>query len=149
MAQGLKKSSTRTISRRIRSVEYLGEKPCAGIPIVEPPGGMRSISMRRRSARTSPRTFPGQAVVCAFHGGYSRRRIRHTGASDANRHGSHAPAPEKRSELVRLAIPRRVYTQSHIDYVAKRRPSKHRNEFADRMIYERPCWDSPRGSRNS
>ncbi len=97
---------------RIRSTAYLGEKLLkAGIQIVEPPGGHAIyIDARHFCPHIPPEQFPGQAVVCALY--------RHAGIRAVEigsvMFGQSGPPP---MELVRLAIPRRVYTQSHIDYV--------------------------------
>jgi len=98
---------------RLRSVEYLGEKLLAGgVQIVEPPGG-HAIYMDATAfcPHIPTKSFPGQAVVCGLY--------RHAGIRAVEigslMFGGDGEAPEM--ELVRLAIPRRVYTQSHIDYV--------------------------------
>lgn len=135
------------LAYRIRSVEYLGEKLLgAGIPIVEPPGGHAIyIDAAAFCPHIAPEHFPGQAVVCGLFRTAGIRAVEigsvMFGAADAHRDGSHAPAPEKRLELVRLAIPRRVYTQSHIDYVAEAAAElfTRRNELRGlRMTYEPP-----------
>ncbi len=100
---------------RLRSVEYLGEKLVAGgVEIVEPPGGHAIyIDASAFCPHIPPAHFPGQAVVCALY--------RHAGIRAVEigslMFGAEGRAPEM--ELVRLAIPRRVYTQSHIDYVVE------------------------------
>jgi tryptophanase len=97
---------------RIRSMEYLGEKLlAAGVPIVEPVGGHAVYLDAAALCPHIPRgEFPGQALACALyeHGGVRACEI------GSVMMGEHAGA-----ELVRLAIPRRTYTQSHIDYVAE------------------------------
>ena len=97
---------------RIRSTAYLGEKLLAmGVQIVEPPGGHAVyVDAAAFCPRIPPEKFPGQAVVCALYraGGIRACEI---GSVMFGRHSRPA------MELVRLAIPRRVYTQSHIDYV--------------------------------
>ncbi len=104
---------------RIRSVEYLGERLlAAGIPIVEPPGGHAVYLDAAAFCPHIPREqFPGQALVCALyrHAGVRAVEIGSVmfGTVDPDT-GESARPP---LELVRLAIPRRVYTQSHIDYV--------------------------------
>jgi tryptophanase len=104
---------------RTRSVAYLGEHLLtAGIQIVEPPGGHAIyIDAAAFCPHIPPNQFPGQALVCAL---YRQAGIRGVeigsvmfGAVDPDT-GETAHPP---MELVRLAIPRRVYTQSHIDYV--------------------------------
>ncbi len=103
---------------RIRSVAYLGEKLlAAGIPIVQPPGGHAIyIDARSLVPHIPPEQFPGQAVVCAFYleGGIRTVEIGSLMFGKTDAAGNHIAPP---MELVRLAIPRRVYTQSHIDYV--------------------------------
>lgn len=100
---------------RLRAVEYLGEKLLAGgVQIVEPPGGHAIYIDAAAFCTQIPReNFPGQAVVCALY--------RHAGIRAVEigslMFGGGGEAPEM--ELVRLAMPRRVYTQSHVDYVAE------------------------------
>lgn len=105
---------------RIRSVEYLGEKlMAAGVPIIEPPGGHAIyIDAKRFLPDIPPEQFPGQAIVCQLyiHGGVRAVEIGSVMFGKYDDKGNLIAPP---MELVRLAIPRRVYTQSHIDYVAE------------------------------
>ncbi|HWP39160.1 MAG TPA: tryptophanase [Gemmatimonadales bacterium] len=100
------------LAYRIRSTEYLGEKlRDIGYQIVEPPGGHAIYIDAAALAPHIPRDqFPGQALVCAL---YRQAGIR-TCEIGSVFHGGKGTM-----ELVRLAIPRRVYTQSHIDYVVE------------------------------
>ena len=106
---------------RIRSVSFLGEKLGAlGVPIIQPPGG-HAIYLDAKAClpRIPPQEFPGQALACEIYlqGGIRSCEIGSVmfGKMDPES-GAFLPAT---LELVRLAIPRRVYTQSHIDYVAE------------------------------
>ncbi len=115
MAQGFREVlEDDYLSYRVRSVEYLGEKLlAAGIRIIEPPGGHAVYIDAAHFAPHIPREqFPGQAVVCGL---YRVGGIRSCEIGGVMAGPGRAPA----MELVRLAIPRRVYTQSHIDYVAE------------------------------
>jgi tyrosine phenol-lyase len=106
---------------RLRSVEYLGERLLAtGVQIVEPPGGHAVyIDAAAFCPHIPPEQFPGQALVCALykHAGIRSVEIGSVmfGRVDPDTGESSRPP----MELVRLAIPRRVYTQSHIDYVVE------------------------------
>jgi tryptophanase len=99
---------------RIRSTAYLGNKLLeAGIQIVEPPGGHAIYIDAKSFCPHIPQAqFPGQAVVCGL---YRVGGIRGVEIGSVMFGGPDRPAPPM--ELVRLAIPRRVYTQSHIDFV--------------------------------
>jgi tryptophanase len=104
---------------RVRSVEYLGEGLLrAGVQIVEPPGGHAIyINAAHFCEHLPPDQFPGQALLCALyrHAGIRAVEIGSVmfGKTDlATGQTIHPPM-----QLVRLAVPRRVYTQSHIDYV--------------------------------
>lgn len=118
MAQGLEEVlDEHYLHYRIYSTAYFGEKLMkAGVPILLPPGGHAIyIDAKRFAPHIPPHQFPGQAIVCALytHAGIRSVEIGSVmfGRYDAT--GKHvAPA----MELVRLAIPRRAYTQSHIDY---------------------------------
>lgn len=115
MAQGLTEVVDEDyLGYRIRTVEYLGEKLLkSGIQIVEPPGGHAIYIDAMHFAPHIPREqFPGQSVVCGL---YRLAGIRSCEI------GSVMAGPDRvpEMELVRLAIPRRAYTQSHIDYVAE------------------------------
>ena len=97
---------------RIVSTGYLGRHIADhGVPIVEPPGGHAIyIDAARMLPHIPPRQFPGQALAVELyrHAGIRSVEIGSLMFGDAARH-----------ELLRLAIPRRVYTQSHIDYVVE------------------------------
>jgi tryptophanase len=103
---------------RIRSVEYLGEKMvAAGVPIIEPPGGHAIyVDAKRFLPEIPPEQFPGQSIVCELYieGGIRAVEIGSVMFGKYDEKGKLIPPS---MELVRLAIPRRVYTQSHIDYV--------------------------------
>ena len=106
---------------RIAATRYLGEKiSLAGVPIVEPPGGHAIyIDAKAMLGHIPVSEYPGQALVAEL---YLEAGIRAVeigsvmfGHTDPDT-GDEVPAT---MELVRLAIPRRVYTQSHIDYVVE------------------------------
>jgi tryptophanase len=104
---------------RIRSTEYLGEKLSeADVPIIRPAGGHAVyIDARALLPHIPPLQYPGIALVNALYveGGVRGVEI------GTVMFGLHPDGTETASamDLVRLAIPRRVYTQSHIDYVAE------------------------------
>ena len=119
VAQGLEEVlDEHYLQYRIRSVEYLGEKLVdAGVPIIEPPGGHAIyIDAKRFLPNVPSQQFPGQSIVCELYieGGIRGVEIGSVMFGKYDKDGKLIPPP---MELVRLAIPRRVYTQSHIDYV--------------------------------
>ncbi|MHB2026936.1 MAG: tryptophanase [Elusimicrobiota bacterium] len=118
IAQGLAEVlDERYLAYRLRSVDYLGEGlRASGIPIVEPPGGHAIyVDAKKLLPHIPPDCYPAQALACELYrlGGIRSVEI---GSLMFGREedGRVVPAP---MELVRLAVPRRVYTQSHIDYV--------------------------------
>jgi tryptophanase len=104
---------------RIRSIEYLGEKLlAAGVPIVTPTGGHALyLDARRMLPHIPQREYPAWALslVLYIEGGIRAAEIGSVMFGRSADGGEH-PAD---LELVRLAFPRRVYTQSHVDYVAE------------------------------
>ena len=102
---------------RIRSTAYLGEAlDAVGVPLVKPFGGHAIyLDARALLPHIPPLAYPGQALAVALYveGGIRGCEI---GTVMFGRHpdGTESPAA---MDLVRLAIPRRTYTQSHIDYV--------------------------------
>ena len=118
IAQGLREVVDEDYLRyRIRSTAYLGDAlHAAGVPVVRPIGGHAVyIDARALLPHVPPLAYPGQALAVALYeaGGIRGCEI---GTVMFGRHpdGTEAPAA---MDLVRLAIPRRTYTQSHIDYV--------------------------------
>jgi len=105
---------------RIRSIAYMGEKlEKANIPFVKPTGGHALyIDAKTFLPHIPVCQYPGQALCVALYelGGIRGVEIGSLMFGKKDENGQLIPAP---AELVRLAIPRRVYTQSHIDYVAE------------------------------
>jgi tryptophanase len=104
---------------RVRSIEYLAEKLlAAGVPLLRPPGGHAVyIDARALLPHIPPLQFPGIALANALYVEAGIRGVEiGTLMFGARSDGTESPAA---MELVRLAVPRRVYTQSHIDYVAE------------------------------
>jgi tryptophanase len=143
MAQGFEEvTHSDYLAYRIRTAEYVGEKLLeAGIPIVEPPGGHAIyIDATSFCPHIPPEQFPGQAIVVGLYrlAGIRACEIgsvmfgKSSSSNDQNEHtatkketeeeelplvDSTTSTDDQRLELVRLAFPRRVYTQSHMDYV--------------------------------
>jgi tryptophanase len=144
MAQGfIEVLDENYLKYRLRSVEYLGERLlAAGVQIVEPPGGHAIyIDAAAFCPHVPPEQFPGQALVCALyrHAGIRAVEIGSVmfGRVDPDTgESTHPPL-----ELVRLAIPRRVYTQSHIDYVVEGvcEVFQHREQIRGLRIIEEPA----------
>ncbi len=105
---------------RIRSIEYLTNKlMAAGVPVMQPAGGHAVYLVANEFLSHIPvKQYPGQALVGALylHGGIRSVEI---GSLMFGKYDDHANLIPAQLELVRLAIPRRVYTQSHIDYVSE------------------------------
>jgi len=120
IAQGLKEAVDHDYLRyRIRSTEYLGDALGeAGVPIVRPTGGHAVyLDARGLLPHIPPLEYPGQVLAVALYeaGGIRGCEIG-TVMFGRRPDGTEEPAA---LDLVRLAIPRRTYTQSHIDYVAE------------------------------
>jgi len=126
---------------RIRSTAYLGEALLeAGIPCVRPIGGHAVyLDAAALLPHISALEYPGQALACALYreGGIRGCEIG-TVMFGRRPDGSEAPAA---MELVRLAIPRRVYTQSHVDYVIEviRWVAQHASDLRGMRIVEQPA----------
>ncbi|HXG40194.1 MAG TPA: tryptophanase [Candidatus Limnocylindrales bacterium] len=142
IAQGLTEVVEEDYLRyRIRSVEYLGEAlERAGVPIVEPIGGHAVyLDARALLPHVPPLEYPGQALAVALYlaGGIRGCEIG-TVMFGRRPDGSEAPAA---MDLVRLAIPRRTYTQSHVDYVIEVvcRVAEHAPELRGFRIVEEPA----------
>lgn len=103
---------------RIRSTAFLGERLREiGIPLMWPIGGHAVyIDAKELYPQIPVNEYPGQALVCELYlkGGIRTVEIGSVMFGKYDDNGTLIPAP---MELVRLAIPRRVYTQSHIEYV--------------------------------
>ncbi len=106
---------------RTRSITYLGEHIAAqGVPIVQPPGGHAVyLDAAAFFPHIAPLELPGQALVAEL---YLEAGIRAVEIGTVM-FGRRVPETDEEiagpMELVRLAIPRRVYTQSHVDYVVE------------------------------
>ena len=120
IAQGLKEVvDEHYLHYRIRSTGYLADAlDAAGVPVMKPAGGHAVyLDARALLPHIPPLQYPGQSLAIALYreGGIRGCEI---GTVMFGRHpdGSESPAA---MDLVRLAIPRRTYTQSHIDYVVE------------------------------
>ena len=105
------------LAYRIRTNEYIAERLDAlGIPVVKPAGGHAVfVDARAWLPHIPPLSYPGQSIAVALYE-YGGIRSCEIGTFMFGRQtdGSEKPAA---LDLVRLAMPRRVYTQSHADYI--------------------------------
>jgi tryptophanase len=125
---------------RVRTNEYIGEKLAAlGVPIVRPVGGHAVfVDARRFLPHVPPLQYPGQSLAVALyeHGGIRTCEIG-TVMFGLRPDGAEEPAE---MDLVRLAMPRRVYTQSHADYVVEvfEEVVRRRGELCGLRIVQQP-----------
>lgn len=121
MARGMRESvDYYYIKHRIEQVRYLGEKlDAAGVPIVKPIGGHAVFLDAKRFLPTIPQEqFPAQALAASLYV-ISGVRSMERGIVSAGRDGKTGKHHYPKLELVRLTIPRRVYTYAHMDVVAE------------------------------
>ncbi len=121
VAQGLREVVDEDYLRyRVRSVEYLADKLEGGeVPLILPAGGHAVyLDAGGFLPHIPPSQFPGQVLAneLYLHGGVRGVEIGSVMFGKTDETGAHVGPP---MELVRLAIPRRVYTQSHVDFVAE------------------------------
>src|SRR5688572_4119089 len=142
IAQGLREVVDHDYLRyRIRSTAYLGDAlEHAGVPIVLPVGGHAVyLDARAMLPQVPPLEYPGQSIAVELYreGGVRGCEIG-TVMFGRRPDGSEAPGP---MDLVRLAVPRRVYTQSHIDYVIEvvERVAARREKLRGLRIVEEPA----------
>jgi tryptophanase len=106
------------LSYRVATTRYMADGlNRVGIPTVKPPGGHAVyIDAKSFLPHIPPHEFPGQALVCEL---YLAEGIRscEIGSAMFGRMQSDGGFVAAKMELVRLAFPRRVYTQSHFDYI--------------------------------
>ena len=108
------------LNYRVKSIEYLGKELLkSNVPILQPTGGHAVyIDASLFAKHLDKSQYPGQALACALYveGGIRTSEIGSFMFGGINDDGTEYFSD---FELVRLAIPRRTYTQSHIDYVAE------------------------------
>ncbi|MEX0788926.1 MAG: tryptophanase [Anaerolineales bacterium] len=120
MAVGLEEGLDPTyLSYRVAQTAYLAERLSeAGVPIVEPPGGHAVyLDSGRMLSHLTPDQFPGQSLSIELYreGGIRSAEIGSVMLSYRDPESGATVRPAL--ELVRLALPRRVYTQSHLDFI--------------------------------
>lgn len=105
---------------RIRSIEYITQKLSdAGVPVMLPAGGHAVyLDAKQFLSHIPVEQYPGQALVCTLYLKGGIRCVEIGSLMFGKYDVKHQLVPAS-LELVRLAIPRRVYTQSHIDYVSE------------------------------
>ena len=122
LAQGLEEVVDEDYLRyRIRSTEYLADRVAdAGVPIVQPAGGHAVyLDAKALLPHIPAHEYPAQALAVELYRNGGVRGVE-IGTVMFGRPGPDgSPDQAAPMELVRLAIPRRTYTQSHIDYVAE------------------------------
>jgi tryptophanase len=128
---------------RLRSTAYLAEKAVqAGVPVVQPPGGHAVyLDAKALLPHVPPTQYPAQALAVELYrvGGVRGVEI---GSVMFGRPGADGRETLAAMELVRLAIPRRTYTQSHVDYVGEviAEVARHKDAIGGYRIVEQAPW---------
>ena len=131
------------LTYRLRSTAYLAEKAvAAGVPVVQPPGGHAVyLDAKALLPHIPPSAYPAQSLAVALYRRGGVRGVEIGSVMFGKRHpdGSETPAA---MELVRLAIPRRTYTQSHVDYVGEviAEVARRKDELRGLRIAEQGPW---------
>jgi len=143
MAQGIREMvDDDYIAHRVGQVRYLGQQLLdAGVPIVTPIGGHAIfLDARRFLSHVEQENFPAQAIAAALYADSGVRSMER-GIVSAGRDPQTLRNRMPKLELVRLTIPRRVYTDRHMDVVAESviRLYEHRDAIRGlRLVYEPP-----------
>ena len=146
LAQGIRECiDDQWIAYRVGQTRYLGELlQASGIPIVVPVGGHAVfIDARKFLPHIRQEQFPAQALASAIYL-HSGVRTMERGIASAGRDRKTGEQQFPELELVRLTIPRRVYTQSHMDYVAEKIIELH--EARDRIHGLEIAWEPAAGT---
>jgi tryptophanase len=131
------------LSYRLRSTAYLAEQAeAAGVPVVQPPGGHAVyLDAKALLPHIPPHQYPAQSLAVELYrvGGVRGTEIGSVMFGKPGRDGAEVPAP---MELVRLAVPRRTYTQSHVDYVGEviRETARRAERLRGLRIVEQAAW---------
>jgi tryptophanase len=128
---------------RVASTAYLGDHIAdGGVPIVQPPGGHAVyIDAAAMCPHIQPLAFPGISLTVELYREAGIRAVEIGSVMFGHEDPQTGEPVAARSELVRLAIPRRVYTQSHVDYAVEAilHVFQRRSEMAGyRITYEPP-----------
>jgi tryptophanase len=144
LAQGLREVTDPDYLRyRVRTAAYLAERAqAAGVPVVRPPGGHAVyLDAGALLPHIPPHQYPAQALAAELYleGGVRGVEI---GTFMFGRPGPGGRDQPARHELVRLALPRRVYTQSHVDYVGEviGEVARRRADLRGYRITRQPEW---------
>lgn len=131
------------LNYRVVSTQYLGNHIAdKGVPIVQPPGGHAIyIDAKAMLPAIPPLEYPGQSLSCELYRWAGIRAVEIGSVMFGRRNPETGAETPAEMELVRLAIPRRVYTQSHIDYVVEAILEVHERKDSlrgYRMTYQAP-----------
>ena len=145
LAQGLEEVVDEDYLRyRIRSTEYLADRIVgAGVPIVQPAGGHAVyLDAKALLPHIPPHEYPAQALAVELYRNGGVRGVEIGTVMFGRPRPGDEPDEPAPTELVRLAIPRRTYTQSHIDYVGEVviEVAQHAPEIRGYRIVEQAPW---------
>jgi tryptophanase len=143
MARGLREVvDPAYLADRIAQVQRLGDRlHQAGVPTVRPPGGHAIyIDARAFAPHLHPLELPGQSLVCELYRRAGVRSVEVGQLMQGRPDGRGVEVPVAR-DLVRLAVPRRVYTCCHLDYVADQVDAiyEHRDRLRPLQIIDQPA----------